>query len=408
MSWIDRIQNDLIIRMANGRSFYPKWKNCTVEKEFNVSRFEFVNKSGTLVKRSKPKGKIYEFEFFFDGEDHLDEAEDFMDMSDDERAWTMIHPYYGTQIVQPDKLKLDQTQLNCSVFTGTMMETITEDNPQTSFDPKDKIQSDKGKLNAVAATVFVDNVHPDTTDITKLSATNEDLYKIGAKQVKLTVDAQDYFNAFAKAQTAIFNATAEPLAAINEMQFALNMPALFQSAVQDRLSMLVSQFNQLRLGIGNIITPSKKRIYENNGSMLISSMAVAAGNPQDNDYRNKSDVQQVSITVLSNYSLFIDDLDAMQTDNGGDENSYIPDYDSMNALDGLVNYAVVNLTNIGLTAKQERTIILEDDSNAILLTHRFYGIDENDSNLQYFMDSNNLGLKDYLGIRKNTPVVYYV
>ena len=54
------------------------------------------------------------------------------------------------------------------------------------------------------------------------------------------------------------------------------------------------------------------------------------------------------------------------------------------------------------------TIPLEEDSNAILLTYRFYGEDNEDIFLNEFVNANNLGLTEYLIIPKGRLITYYV
>ncbi len=46
--------------------------------------------------------------------------------------------------------------------------------------------------------------------------------------------------------------------------------------------------------------------------------------------------------------------------------------------------------------------------NVILLSHKFYGSDENDDNLQKFIDTNNIGLNELLNISKGRKVIYYI
>jgi len=74
----------------------------------------------------------------------------------------------------------------------------------------------------------------------------------------------------------------------------------------------------------------------------------------------------------------------------------------------LLNYTLSNLFNIALNAKQERNQILTEDSNWILLTHKFYGLDAEDANIVQLMEQNKAGLSSVLQVEKNTRVYYYV
>jgi hypothetical protein len=408
MSWLTLIKNDMIIRTGDGEEYRPKWLNAQKSIEYNISEFEFPGLPGTLVHRDEVKGTRYNLEIHFDGEDHLDTATAFELSARDKRAWNISHPFYGALIVQPASLGFSNEIYNVTKITGTVIETITEDAPKTSIDPVNKIAADKDAVDETFSIAFANDVQPTTEDINTLSGNNQDLYKLGSKRVKLTVDAEEYFNLFNKAEVAVINATAEPLAAIRELQTALSYPAKFADSVTNRLITLFDQLTLLRTSISTITSPAGKKIYENNAAAIISSMALASSTPQENDYQNRDDVYRSVETILNTYNTYVSDIDSMQTDNGAETDSYIPDADSLIALSNLINYTLSNLFIIAIDAKQERTLILEDDSNAILLAHRFYGLDVTDTNLNTFINNNNIGLNELLMIRKGREIIYYV
>lgn len=408
MSWIEKVKNNLLIKTGNGREFNVLWRNATRSQEYNVAEFEFPEVAGTLVRRSKPKGMRYNIEFYFNGENNLDDAEDFRISADDERAWILVHPFYGSLTVQPISLNYDNTTLNVTRVTGSIVETITDDRPKTSDDPKDKIAAEKIVFDDTAAAAFANNVDPEITDINRMTDNNSLAYAVGKKKVKLTVDSEAYFNLFNSANTKILNASIEPLAAIRELQSVLNAPAIFVDSVRNRLDIFVHQFELLKNTIEGITEPNKKRIYETNQGSVVSSMLLAASTPQAGDYGNRNDVYSTIEIILDSYNTYIQDLDGMQTDNGGDPDSFIPDAGSLIALNGLLNYTISNLFNIALDSKQERTLILEHDQNIILLAHRFYGMQPDDSTITAFIAQNEIGINETLQIRKGRPLKYYV
>ncbi len=66
------------------------------------------------------------------------------------------------------------------------------------------------------------------------------------------------------------------------------------------------------------------------------------------------------------------------------------------------------LQDISLESEQEVTLVNEQDSNALLLTHRVYGLDDQDVNLNRFLETNNIGLNEALIIPKGREILYYV
>jgi len=409
MSWIQKYNNNLIIRTGDGVEFSVLWKNASRTQEYNVAQFEFPDTDGTLAKRSRPKGMMYNVEIYFQGEFHLDDSLDFKRSADDPRDWTLIHPLYGTLTVTPLTVNFDnETSMNYTKVTASVIETITDVRPRTSIDPKDKILSDHENVNAVFSNSFATDVIPSTSDVANLNSNNDTVYNVGKKKVKLTLDAENYFNAFRNANSKIIEATNDPLDAITALQAVINAPAFFADSVQNRIDLLITQFNTLRVSIPSIISYSQKRIFENNIGALMSAMVVASSQPQEGDYRNRTDVVNVIEKITSSYNTYISDLDSMQSENGASVDSYIPDHGSMQSLADLVDFAISNLFDIAIDGKQERTILLEDDSNAVLLTHRFYGIDEANANLEQFISQNNIGLNEVLSIRKGRKIIYYI
>ena len=137
----------------------------------------------------------------------------------------------------------------------------------------------------------------------------------------------------------------------------------------------------------------------------MTTMPQAAVN---GEYQTTNDVFDMIEIVLNNYNTFIESVDSLQTNNAGDPESYIPDIEAMTGIDNVVNEALSSLFEVALNAQQERQVIINEDSNPIVLTHRFYGLDNEDENLSRFIDSNNLGINQLLSIPAGSVVTYFV
>lgn len=406
MSWIDQINSNFIIKLGDGKEFQPEWMNASTSTEYNIAEFEFPEIEGTLVKRGTPKGRRYNLEIFFQGDDNLDVSKAFEISARDNRAWTISHPMYGSIIVQPTSLSFDDTQFNVSKITGTIIETIVEDSPQALTDPIDKITADKEELDAVFEESFATDVIPSTTDKNQMSTNLNTIFDAGKA---LAGDAsEEYFNLFNAAESAILDATEEPLLAIRAINEVITAPALFAESVKDRIALFTNQFDRLSIGLSSITEPSKKKIYESNVGIIMGTVALAVANPIDGDYSSRPAVISRIEEILTIYNAYIANLDVLQTDNGGTPESYIPDSESLIALNDLMNFAVANLFDIALNAQQERTIIVEKNSNVVLLTHRLYGLDIDDALMNQLIDNNGIGINEMLEIKKGRKIVYYI
>lgn len=407
MSWIEKIKDQLIIVTGDGQRFTPNWLSASFVVDYNVAQFEFPELYGSLVKRSQPIGRKYNLELYFQGENHLDTANRFELASRDQRPWTMQHPFYGTLIVQPTSLNFDNTEYNVSKITGTVIETIVDDNPKVSNDPIEATKLDKELLDETFIVAF-ENTEVSSEDILKLKENNKKWYEKGVKILSVPEEFEQFTNAFNQANTFIDSAVATPLQMMRATQSMISQPALFTANVKNRLTQLSDQFNTLRDNIVGIFDVSSKKIYQNHAGTCLSAMCLASATPLETDYRNSKQVFEIADIIINAMDAYMADLDSLQTDNGGELNSFIPDASSIIALNNLFNMTVSSLYNIGLNARSERSIIIETDTNLIVLTHRLYSLDLFDRNIQELMDNNELGLNGILQIKKNTKIIYYI
>jgi hypothetical protein len=408
MSWSESLKSYFIIETGDGVRYYPEWMNASKSLEFNVSEFEFPELEGTKVDRRKLKGRKFDIEIYFQGDDHLDVAGNFDISSRDERPWKVSHPLYGQLLVAPTVLNFDDSKYNVTKITGTLIETLSDDSPKTSLEPVDNINYNKGQVDSKFSNAFSSRVKLSSRDLTLLAASNKQIYNQGSKFIKVSVNAQEYFNLFQVANSKVLNATAEPLAAIQAVQSMINYPGILADNAGNRLSLLSGQFNLLRLSVDNFSLPSEKMIFEHNAGSIVSTMASSSANPTSEDYKSRDEVISSIETILNSYNQYLTDLDTLQTDTGGETDSYIPDADALQGLSDLIHYTVSNLFNIALNSKQERSIILEDDSNVILLAHRFYGLDDSDSSIDQIIENNNIGINELLEVKKGRKILYYV
>lgn len=406
MSWIDKIKDDIIITCGDGVSYQPSWLNASKQLEWNVAMFEFPELEGTLVKKSKKLGTKYHLELYFQGADHLELSKAFEASANDPRPWRIAHPFYGTLNVQAPAFTVDNTGLNVSKWTGTVIETILEVNPRTAVDPIDAIAIQKNILDESFAQALL--VPPTTIDVATMKQTNRKNYNLTVPVITIPEEAENYFNLFNKANSAVNTATASPLLAMRTVVSMINAPALFAISATNRIGLLNRQFVELRKTVSGLANPSSKQIYQNLGGTIISSMVLASTLPLPDEFVNSSKSLQLIDQISAAFDDFMTDLDSLQTANGGSPGSFIPDATSIIQLNQLINLGISNLFTIALSSKNERSVICEADTNIIILTHRFYGLDANDNNINELIANNNLGLNGLLQIKKATKIVYYI
>ena len=402
MSWIERIQSELQITTGDGRQFSVLWKPHTKVAEYNVAEFDFPKVAGTLVKRGTVRGARYDMEFYFQGEDHLEQAEQFELSARDSRPWVISHPYYDAITVQPLSLTFDHSGYNTSKVTGTVVETITEDYPKTTADPVDQIDEQKEQCDEDSEEVL--DEEPDPEETSDIEALLDRIYK----ELSTIVNTEEFYRIYNEVKTVLLDTLADAREFARKLQEFINYLAELAVTIQTRVELLKAQFELLRETLEATIDRFKKKFYELYGAIILSALAKAAAHPLPEDYANRQSVMRVTDTILDMYNRYIEDLDNLQSENGGDPNAYIPDMESVSGVQRIVSYTISNLFTIAMGARQERTIYLEDDSNLIVLAHRLFGLRTDDSSIEALMKNNDIGLNELLHLRKGREIVYYV
>jgi hypothetical protein len=404
MSWLDKVKTELVIKAGDGVEYRPDWMNANKGKEFNITEFDFPNVNGTLVYRTTHKGQRYNLELYFQGENHLDVASNFMLSANDRRAWTLTHPYYGRLLVQPTSISIDNSASNVSKITCPVIETITDIFPKGSQDALSDIENSALNTNEEFANSF-GQITPTPTTVNLL---NLNVLRAYRNMLKATTDGMinNVVNAFNEALSFIAEAATEPLEAMQKTQALLVMPASFALSAQQRFQVLTVQFNGQRNDLQNIVKKEEKKAYEANVAATLTALSLTAATPLENDFAYQIDALNAVDLLLDSFNQYVTDLDSLSTQNNNSPTSYIPDYESLKNLSQLVNFTAASLFAIALNGKQERSFLLEENSNWVLLTHRLYGL--TDENLTTLIKNNNAGLKEALQVEKGRLIKYYI
>lgn len=410
MAWTDKINNPLRIITGDGKEWLPlaMEQSNQYSYEFNVSEFEFPEVSGTLVDRGLPKGRRFPLEIYFNGAENVEQGEAFRISANDPREWVVFHPIYGRIDGHPISIGVDSSGINSVKIKISFVESIATDGPRTTEDAQQTILNFSDQTLVLASDVFSQNITPTSTDANFMGQNVNSMYNDSVGTISDNDIAADYQNVFTKASSAINTAIGNTSFAIQDVQNFITYPFLFSNSVQQRLVVLVSQLNTLSDSVVNILTINEKGIFENFKSSVLLSMVKTAVSPIGNEYQNAPDVVNVITILIDSYNKFIDELNFLKSENGLNLDSWNPDYELQNELNYAVNFTVSSLYQIALNAQQERSIFLETDSNVIIQTHRFYGIDVEDVNVNRFIQTNNVSLKELIQLKKGRKIVYYV
>ncbi|AGF91154.1 hypothetical protein CHPG_00002 [Cellulophaga phage phi3:1] len=112
--------------------------------------------------------------------------------------------------------------------------------------------------------------------------------------------------------------------------------------------------------------------------------------------------------LIETYKDYLETLDSNQVDIYDTNNSWSPNFQIQNSLLELITFTSKSLFDLGFDAKQERTYELPSDSNLIVLTHRFMGLDANDENIETFRQINKIKNSEIYRVPKGRLIKYFV
>jgi hypothetical protein len=405
MSWEEKINNiQFSITTGDGKQFFPLWKTGETSKEFNTSTFDFIDVQKSLVERKRPKSGKFPFTFWFDGEKHLENSDDFYNAADDSRVWTITHPYYGTIKGQPISISRNDTNLNITEFTVDFWESIDVDYPNSNFNVKDNTLVKKDAvLESCAASYSSNNVFK-SQDITKNKESNV-LTQSSFTEIQTNETNAEYQNAFSNAQKANDNLLDDPLTAIQRTQAIMDLPSSFTIPALNRAKAYLRAFGKLKKTFEGI---SDKLFFESQAGTCIASYCYSAVNFLDGDYEIVPDVELVSNDLVILYNDYLSILDSGSVSIYDIDNNWNPDPIVQSNLNDLVLYTLGNLYNLAFEAQQERIVYTDKDTNLFLLTHRYLGLDALDENIERFRIINDIKLNELFKIKKNRKIKYYV
>jgi hypothetical protein len=152
---------------------------------------------------------------------------------------------------------------------------------------------------------------------------------------------------------------------------------------------------------------NNKAYFESTGAGVLMACANALVNPIDGDYVTRTDVLNASALLSALYADYLLVLDGAYIPVTDTANSFSASNETQTLLQQTIIGTIANLAALALNAKQERTVILSKDSNLIVLTHKYMGLDAADINLETFRQINNIKNNRLFNVLKGSKIKYY-
>ena len=389
MSWRDNIENiEFTIVTGDNEIFKPLYASSSQDLEFNISEFNFIELEGTLVTRKKVKSQKIPLNITFQGDNHIDIAEKFLQSSKDPRYWTVTHPIIGEVYGHPASISKVNDDLNTVVFSIDFWETIRPGEVLSSkVYPLELIESKNIELIEFVSLNLIPDQKPEFKSLvskiesrydTLINATNIDQFK----------------GLLSNAMSGIDNLLKEPQKAIRNISQLIQFPAYIEGTLKTRVKLIQAILNDIKE-----IFPDNNLNYSIFGGAVVSGIAQIILKPSENDFITRNDVQVQFNNLADVYDNFLNDID---------NNNFQQDFQEAITLNEIIINTLYYLYDVSFDAKQERYDIVESDTNLILLTHKYMGLDKEDKNLNTFREINGIKNKNLFIVKKGRKITYLV
>jgi len=404
MAWKDNLENiKFTIKTGDGAVYYPLWRDSTKSTKLNFAKYDFINVKGSFIDRKESESGSFPLNFYFTGEDNLDQAKAFENSAKDKRLWTVTHPFYGTLSGHPTNIERNDNSFGNTEINVLFWESIADDYPQDTDSIPDEVNERVVRLNSLGIQNYVSKAEPQTGDINDLKSSIE----ISAARFEPdSINFNEYIALKNKSLGNLNLLVQETEVAISGAQLVLSEPANFSRNIRSKIDSIKAAYAEIK----NTINPENRQskyYFESQAATLLGNFAKSAVNPLPDDYIVRSDIESVNSEMLNLYNDYLATIDGNQVPIENTSDEYSPDIDLQSALIDLITYTGQALFVLSFDARQERSVILEKDSNLIVLTHRFLGL-ASDENLQTFKRINKMGLSETYRIKKGRLITYYI
>ncbi len=405
MDWKDSLDNiQFSIKTGDGKEYFPLWISTDRSIDFNTNTFNFIDVEKSLIERKKAQSSKFPLKFYFQGSDCITQSDLFEASAKDNRYWTVTHPFYGTIKGQPISISRNDANYNVSEIDVDFWETITFDFPKSNLSIQDNTLVKTESVMASSAQSYSSRVVPETKDIQK----GKDSNLVVAKSFENLQNDEtniDYQNALSKAQKSANNLIKNPNDFILDAQALLAKPSFYETNVIPRVNAYKTAFLSLKK-----VFESKSDVlfFESQGATALSNLCLTSVNFGFGvDYTSVREIEIVVSIINDLYNDYLQTLDNNSTSIYDTVNSYQPYAVLQSELLNLIMFTTASLYNLAFDAQQERVVVLDKNSNIILLTHKYLGL-ASDENIQTFKTINNIRLNELLKLKKGRKIIYYV
>ena len=397
MTWLNKLNNTLEIETGDGEIYRPLWQDARKNINFNTESFDFIGIDGSFVSRENMQGKQYPLVFYFQGEHHIDETNDFEISALDKNPWKINHPFYGKIIAQPLSIEIDNSELNISKISVTVWETLEIKYPEESISRVSQISGIKTDIDIIINTAYASELEDvQVGRLAGLLAMIKQLNKIFAKIKDVKNKIQKLKNLTRNAINALNTIIESAVAFVDYLVDLVNFPSTLLNSIVSVFDHILEAFDEITSLV--LVKNNDFETYQAVSTCLISTGCLSIIEGVSIEKQTRKDIFLMASKLSEMYEQHIINLDSHP--------EILSNHELLFKLDLIVNTTIASLFEVAINAKQERSTILLQDTNIVLLANRYFGA--SDSSFIDFIETNEISLDEILEVKSGRKIIWYV
>jgi hypothetical protein len=428
-TYIERLRPVVKLTSPNGTVFEGKWLGSPRSAEKRLGLFNYPGIIGTVVQDLGMTSWMWPMTVYFDGPDNDKVANKFGIAVLETGIWGVIHPVYGfrgLQLISVTERNMPVDEGGYTAFELDFIEPIDPLTLKTAAEMSDQIGFQSDLVSISAADQFLANAR---------LASASDQFSLESAINAVTGPINSILGPIAEASDRVFETqnaiqrgiqevlTAgilQPLSLAGQIQQLVQNPLRAITDIKARLSAYADLASSL-FGMTPEQPDNKGRnfaaVQELTLTSVMTSNALIAntkpetvGVPSVGGLRSRKDVHETADDIANSHVVMTDEMEEVQAvfEDEPIENQYISQslthFDTAQLTGSALAYLFVSSFDLNV----ERRLVLDRPRHTVKLAIDLYnGPGEQDSNIDLFLESNDLHGDDIIRLPAGREVVFY-
>ena len=403
------------------KTFTAFWRENKREKKKSLGIFKYPKIKGAVIQDLDTGAVEYPLTFFFVGEEHDQIARSFFQACDENGTWEIIHPTsVGTLNLNLVTVAENITAVdgvNVTEFTTTWLEAISEERVISVAEVKENVNFQVTIIND-SASASLDRTLDQSTSTKRQDAVDSSRSLVAKMKAglaalsELNTEINRRINAIQRAINNTLNEVIlRPLQLAAQFQELAQLPVLATNNIQNRLE----AYQNLAVDVLSI-SPAEPFVDNLNTvfvqETVLSGILGAVGlTAISGSFSTRAEALDTTAFITDIFNLITDGLDANQElfKDGLAPDQYFSQSDVFADISQMIALAINFILQSSFDLSIEKRFVLDRDRAPIEIAITENGsLGENDSNFDFFVETNNLHDNDILLLPAGTEVVVFV